>query len=252
MRHYQRGGGGKFDGEVAVGHGVERVLAHRLETELVGNKLAVDRIAGAGQRGRAQRQPVDAATAVGHALGVARQHFEVGQQVVAEGDRLRHLQMGKAGHHGVGMLLGQIDQRSLAGLEAGHDAVDGVAQVEADIGRHLVVARATGVQALAGVADFGGERGFDVEMDIFLVQRPGELPGANLGQQFGHAAPDRLQIVLGQHTDVVQHGGVRQRTLNIEPGQPIIEGNRRGVAFDDFGNRFGKPAGPGGVRRRRG
>jgi hypothetical protein len=102
-----------------------------------------------------------------------------------------------------------------------------------------------------GVADFGGERGFDVEVDVFPVQRPDELAGTDLGQQFGHAAPDRFQIVLGQDADVVQHGGVRQRTLNVELGQPIIEGNRRGVAFDDFGNRFGKAAGPGAFRRRR-
>jgi hypothetical protein len=34
----------------------------------------------------------------------------------------------------------------------------------------------------------------------------------------------------------MQHGGVRERALNIELGQPIIEMDRRGVAFDDFGN----------------
>ena len=61
-------------------------------------------------------------------------------------------------------------QRGLAGLETGQNAVDRVAQVQADIGRHLVIARAAGVQALAGIADFGGQRGFDVEVDVFLVQ----------------------------------------------------------------------------------
>jgi hypothetical protein len=249
--HHQRGRGGEFDREVAIGHRVERVFAHRLEAELVGDELAVDRIAGAGQRGGAERQPVDAAAAVGHALGVARQHLEIGEQVVAEGDRLRHLQVGETGHYGVGVLLGQIDQRGLAGAEAGHNAVDRVAQVKADIGRHLVVAAAAGVQALAGVADFGGQCGLDVEVDVLPVERPVEFPRANLGQQVGHTVPDRLQIVLGQHADVVQHGGVRQRTLNIELGQPIIEGNRRGIAFDDFGNRLGKTTGPGAGRRRR-
>ena len=254
MRHHQRGCGRKLDREVAVGDGVERVFAHRVEAELVGDELAVDRVAGARQRGSAQRQPVDATAAVGHALGVARQHFKVGQQVVAEGDRLRHLQVGEARHHGVGVRLGQIDQRSLAGAESGQNAVDRVAQVEPDVGRHLVVAAAAGMQALAGVTDFGGQCGLDVEVDVFLVERPGELAGANLGQQLGHATADRLEIVLGQDADVVQHGGVCQRTLNIELGQPIIEGNRRGIAFDDFGNRLGKAAGPGGggaVRRRR-
>jgi hypothetical protein len=168
--------------------------------------------------------------------------------VVAESDRLRDLQVGEARHHGAGVLLGEIDQRGLAGLDAGHDAVDRVAQVEADVGRHLVVARTPGMQPLAGVADFRGQRGLDVEMDVLLVQRPAELPGADFGLQFGHAAPDRLEVILGQDADMVQHGGVRQRTLNIELGQPIIEGDGRGVAFDDFGDRLGKTARPGGRR----
>ena len=109
VRHHQRGGGGEFDGEIAIGDGIERVFADAVEAELARDEFAVDRIAGAGQRGGAQRQAVDAAAAVGHALGVARQHFEVGQQMVAEGDRLRDLQVGEAGHDGVGVLLGQVD-----------------------------------------------------------------------------------------------------------------------------------------------
>ena len=140
MHHHQRGGGGKFDGEIAVGDGIERVLADAVETQFTRDKGAVDREAGAGQRGRAQRQAIHAQAAVGHAFGIARQHFEIGHQVVAEGDRLRHLQMGEAGHDRVGVLLGQVDERSLAGFQAGQNAVDGIAQIQANIGRHLIVA----------------------------------------------------------------------------------------------------------------
>ncbi len=170
VSHHQRRRGGEFDGKVAIRHRIERVLADRLEAQLLSGERAVDRVTGARERRRAQRQAVDAAPAVGHAFGVAREHFEVGEQVVAEGDRLRHLQVGETGHHRVGVALGQIQQRSLAGAQAGADAVDGVAQIEAHVGRHLVVAAASRVQALAGVADFRGERGFDVEVDVFPVQ----------------------------------------------------------------------------------
>ncbi len=76
---------------------------------VAGHAQAVDREGGAGQRGGAQRQAVDALAAVGHALGVAAEHLDVGQHVVAEGDRLRDLHVGEAGHDGVGMLFGQVE-----------------------------------------------------------------------------------------------------------------------------------------------
>ena len=60
--------------------------------------IAVDREAGAGERRGAERQPVYALAAVGEPLRVAREHLEVGQQVVAERHRLRDLQVREAGH----------------------------------------------------------------------------------------------------------------------------------------------------------
>jgi hypothetical protein len=66
--HHQRGGGAELDGEVAVADGVERVGADAVEAELAGDELAVDRVGGAGQRGGAERQAVDALAAVGEAL----------------------------------------------------------------------------------------------------------------------------------------------------------------------------------------
>jgi hypothetical protein len=67
----QAGRGGEFDGEVAVAHGVQAVLAHAFHAQRGGHALAVQRVAGAGQRGGAQRQAVDAAAHVLQALGVA-------------------------------------------------------------------------------------------------------------------------------------------------------------------------------------
>ena len=46
-------------------------------------------------------------------LGVAAEHLEVGQHVVAEGDRLRHLQVGEAGHDGVGVVLREVELKPL-------------------------------------------------------------------------------------------------------------------------------------------
>ena len=49
---------------------------------------------------------------VGEPLGVAREHRVVREQVMAERDRLRDLQMREAGHDRVGVLLREIDERA--------------------------------------------------------------------------------------------------------------------------------------------
>ena len=107
--------------------------------------------------------------------------------MMAEGHRLGDLQMGEAGHHGVGVLFGQIEQGRLQALDQGQQFVDGGAQPQAHVGGDLVVARAAGVQPLAGVADQGGEAFFDVQVDVFQVERPFELAGADFVQDLRQA-----------------------------------------------------------------
>jgi hypothetical protein len=74
------------------------------------SEFSAGRVAGAGQRGGAQRHDIDAPAAVGKALAVARQHLEPGQQVVTKRDWLRRLQVREARHQGVRLALGQPDQ----------------------------------------------------------------------------------------------------------------------------------------------
>ena len=97
--------------EIAVRNAVQRI-AHRLaEAERLGRPVTVDRKAGAGQRGRAERALVHPLDGVADARQVARKHLDIGHAVMAEGHRLRRLQMGEARHHGRGMLLGPLQQR---------------------------------------------------------------------------------------------------------------------------------------------
>ena len=56
---------------------------------------------------------------VGEARAVAPQHLDVGQQVVAEGHRLRRLQVGEARHHGGGVPLRELDQHAPAARAGG-------------------------------------------------------------------------------------------------------------------------------------
>ena len=181
MRHQNRGGGGEFDGEIAVADRVQRVGGRRGEIQQLRGVVAIERITGAGQRRRAQRHDVDPLAAIHQALVIALEHFEPGQQVMAEGHRLGHLQMGEAGHDRVGLARRQFRQPAQQPLDFVQNGVDVVAQVQADVGGHLIVARAAGVQSLAGVADPLGQPRLDVHVDIFQRHRPVEFAALDLG-----------------------------------------------------------------------
>ena len=96
--------------------------------------------------------------------------------MMAEGHRLRGLQMGEARHHGGGMLDRALDQRLLEGLQRGIGVVDGVADIEPEIGRDLVVARARGMQPPGGRADQLGQPALDIHVDV--LERALELERA--------------------------------------------------------------------------
>src|SRR3569832_1726695 len=109
---------------------------------------AVDGITRAGERRRTERQHVHAFAAIGKTGAVARDHLEPREQVMAEGDRLRDLQVREAGHDGVGLALGKVEQRGLQTLQIGVERIDLIAQKEAQVGRDLVVARTDSMQIL--------------------------------------------------------------------------------------------------------
>jgi hypothetical protein len=254
--HRQRGGSREFDGEIAVGHGVDRIAAKGFEPELVGHALAVDREARAGERGASQRQPVHAPATIGESLGVAREHGFVGEQMVTEGDRLRDLQVGIAGHDRAGVRLRQVDERAPQAGQASDERVDRPAQPQAQIGRDLVVARASGVQPLAGFPDQRREAMLDVEMDVLEVARPGKFAALDFAAQGFHAALDCGEVVPGKHAGRGQHPRVRQRSGDVGGGEAAIEIHRRGVTLDERGDRLAEATGPGfggrGIARRLG
>ena len=70
-----------------------------------------------------------------------------------EGDRLRRLEMGEARHHRAGMFQRPFRQHLLERGQRRIGFVDGVADIEPEIGRDLVVARACGVQPARSRAD---------------------------------------------------------------------------------------------------
>ena len=73
--------------------------AGRVKAELPCRRVPVDRERRAGQRRRAERTFGQPLGGVGEPAPVAPEHLDISEQMMAEGDRLRGLQMGEARHH---------------------------------------------------------------------------------------------------------------------------------------------------------
>ncbi len=223
MDRAKRGGGQEFHDIVAVRHGIERVRHGCVETQRLGGVLAIDRMRRAGQRRRAKRRFVQARAAIAQAAAVAPEHLDIGEQVMAEGDGLRRLQMGEARHDGAGIFLGAVDQGGLQVLQLGLEAVDLVAHPQPHIERHLVVARARGVQTPARRADQLGESRLDVEMDVLELGRELERAALDLGPDLGQPLLDGAAVSPRQDPLGHQHVGMRQRARDVLGVKPFVE-----------------------------
>ena len=245
MHHAGGDGSGQLDAEIAVGHAVQAVGAGCGKAQLLGGEGAVQRVGGAGQRAGAQRAlRVHAGRGILKALQIAQQHPGIGHQRVAEGDGLGALQVGVAGHDGGGVLrcflADDPDQIDDAALQ--HPAV--VAQGQADVQRHLIVAAAAGVQALAGVADAGGQgllhEGVDVlGVGVDLQPAAGQVVGD--GSQ---TVEDVLTILLGDDALFGQHGGVYAAAPHILCDHPLVKADGRVEIIDARIDRLGETAFP--------
>ena len=247
MRHHECGSRREFDREVAIRHRVERVRADAVEAERLRHRVTIDRVARTGECGRAERQAVHAGAAVAHALRVAREHLDVREQVMAERDGLGDLQVREARHDRVGVLFREVEQRAAQVVQQAADAVDLAAQPQADVGRDLVVTRAAGVQALAGVADQRGQARLDVQVDVFQVELPFEFAALDFTLDLRHPAFDRGQVVGADDLLRGEHVRVRERAGDVDEREALVEKYRRRVALDQLGHRFreaGRPASP--------
>ena len=176
--------------------------------------------------------------------GVAREHLEPREHVVAEGDRLRGLEVGEAGEHGVGLALGDGEDHVLQRTDRLRDVVERLAQAEPHRGGDLVVARSPGVQALAGVADPLGEHRLDVHVHVLERRSPLEATRLDVGEDVLEPGDDGVAIRFAQHPDLGEHGRVGDGAPDVVAGKPAIEAHRLGEPLDQCVGRLGEPARP--------
>jgi hypothetical protein len=222
--HPQQGAGeGGLGGEVAIGHGVQAVAGGAGEPQRGGSARAIDGQAGARQGPGPQRGLVGPAGGVQEATAIAAQHLGVGHEVMAQGHHLRALQVGVAGQQGLGVLTGAPAQRQPRPVDGGDQLGAGRPGVELQIGGHLVVAAASGVQAPAGLAHQLGQPGLDVHVDVLQAGGQRQLAALDLRGHGIQAASDGLGLVLGHQTHRGQHAGVGLAAAYVITQQPAVE-----------------------------
>ena len=118
MHRRDRGRRQRLHREVAVRDRIERVRHRPVEAERLGGHVTIERKRRARKRGGAERTFVQPLARIGKAAAIARRHLDIGEQVMAERHRLRGLQMGEAGHDGVGMLERLLGERALISASA--------------------------------------------------------------------------------------------------------------------------------------
>ena len=133
--------------------------------------------------------------------------------MMAEGDRLRRLQMGEARHDHTGALERAGRERPLQLSDLDEDRVDRVAHPEAEIDGDLIVARARGVQPSGRRPDDFGEAAFDVHMDVFERALERKRPRLDFAFDLRESLGDRLGVggfdnaLGGEHGDVGLRAG---------------------------------------------
>ena len=89
--------------------------------------------------------------------------------------RLRALQMSITGHRGREMAARDVEQGLRETLEQRQYRGDFVAQIKAEIQRHLIIARTPRMQLLTRRADLLRQPALDREMDILVRDREAEV-----------------------------------------------------------------------------
>ena len=149
-----------------------------------------------------------------------------------------------ARHHGVRVRGRQLHQRTLYGIDSFEEPIDLAAQVKPQVGGDLVVARARGVQALAGFARELGQPRLHIQVHILERHLPLEGPGLDFSQNLLQALHDARQVLGAQNTRRRQHRGMRERSLDVGTRKPLVEADARRVVQHELGDWLGKPPGP--------
>ena len=153
------------------------IASRAVEAEQIACQVAVDRKAGAGDGTGPKRVSVGREQRRLQADGIALELLDDGKQIVRHGRGLRGLRMCVHRHHGVAMLLGDVEQAVPQRQHTLMKCQDEL-PLPHPVHRHVdVVAAPRGVQAPGDiVAARGDEQSLHVEKQVLVAAVVGDLP----------------------------------------------------------------------------
>jgi len=181
------------------------------------------------------RHGVHTGVGIAESAGVAVEHFDIGQKVVGEKDRLSALEVRVARHDGAAVTLGETNEFALQALELLSEGIAGFAQPESKIKGDLVVAAAGRMELRAGWSDTLGKLRFDVHVDILEVHLELEAALLDLGEDLAQARLDFLKFLPGENARGLQSTGVGDAARDVMPVKLPIDRDRLAVAFEEIG-----------------
>ncbi len=148
---------------------------------------------------------------------------------MAEQDRLAALEVGVARHQDGAVELDPAQQGAEQLGEGRVEQGQPAAQPEPHVGRHLVVARAGGVQLLADLANQLGEPRLDRHVHVLMGVGRHEAAGTDLRPHQLEPFAQPLGLFEGEDADLSEHGHMGQRAIDVlvEHAQVHRQGRRK-------------------------
>jgi len=174
-------------------------------------------------RGRAEWISIDAPQ---HRLETGGIVTDLGGEALRpQRGRARHglLHMRVAGQDGARFAFGERVERFRHLQRAGAEPRDGRAQIQPQGGKHLVVARASEVNALAECAEPCPQQTLECGLTVFIRKLDVPRAACMLGGESLEGATQRGQVLGRQQPLRVQHLGVGDRGAYVVRHQPLIE-----------------------------
>jgi hypothetical protein len=98
--------------------------------------------------------------------------------------------------------------------------------IEPQIGRHLVVPAAGGMQSLADIADALRQQTFDVHVDVFTINSKFDFTGFNIMEDLCQRFLYQFSVRLSNDALPAEHPGMGYTPPDILFIQPLIDFNR--------------------------
>ena len=96
------------------------------------------------------------------------------------------------------------------------------------------------MQFFSGDADQIGQARFDIHVHVFLLDGPDKFAALDFAADLRQSPANIPHFQFGEHADFAQHGGMRQRSLNILLRHAPIKSDRRSKFLDKGIGGFGK------------